>query len=119
MNIFDEFLVGNTENIEWGFGNTHFNKRLMDNGISIEFIKETVMYEEPLRYEQESQSSYAVFFNAPPSKDYKEIKIIFGCEGSKINLVSVIPITKKFKSEDYKKMEKMKSKAYAKRNKKK
>lgn len=119
MNIFDDFLVGNTDLIQWNFENTHFNQRLMDNGISREFIVDTVLNEEPNRWEQENQSKYAVYFNAPPTKDYNEIKVIFGCEGNRINLVSVMPISKKFKSKDYKKLEKQKQKAYAKRNRKK
>ena len=101
MNIFDEFIIGNTDVIEWGFDNSHFNQRLLDNGISRKFIEDTVKNQEPLRWENESGSKYAVFFNAPSTKDYKEIKVIFGCEGNKINLVSVIPISKKFKSKKY------------------
>ena len=76
MNIFDEFIIGNTDVIEWGFDNSHFNQRLLDNGISRKFIEDTVKNQEPLRWENESGSKYAVFFNAPSTKDYKEIKVI-------------------------------------------
>ncbi|WP_276956140.1 hypothetical protein [Methanobrevibacter woesei] len=116
MNIFDEFIIGNTDDIEWGFDNSHFNQRLLDNGISRKFIEDTVKNQEPLRWENESGSKYAVFFNAPSTKDYKEIKVIFGCEGNKINLVSVIPISKKFKSKKYDDFDKKRNKAYLKRD---
>ena len=116
MNIFDEFIIGNTDVIEWGFDNSHFNQRLLDNGISRKFIEDTVKNQEPLRWENESGSKYAVFFNAPSTKDYKEIKVIFGCEGNKINLVSVIPISKKFKPKKYDDFDKKRNKAYLKRD---
>ncbi len=90
MNVFDKFIVGDTENIDWCFENTHFNRRLSDNGISREYIVDCVMYEEPISYERLEDNKYAVVFKAPPSKDYKEIRVVFGCSGNKIDLVTIM-----------------------------
>ena len=73
MNVFDKFIVGDTKNIDWIFETTHFNQRLQDNGISREFIVDTVMYEEPLRWDKSGNNQYEVIFKAPDTKRYTEI----------------------------------------------
>ena len=64
MDIFDEYIVGNLSNINWCFENTHFVQRLDDNGISREYIVDTILNEEPLRYEPSGNHQYEVIF--PP-----------------------------------------------------
>ncbi len=91
MNVFDKFIVGETESIEWCFENKHFNERLTQNGIKKEWIVDTVMYDEPLRYERSGNNEYEVIFKAPSNKDYKEIKLIFGCHENTIDLVTIMP----------------------------
>ena len=123
MNVFDKFIVGDTENIDWCFENTHFNRRLSDNGISREFIVDCVMYEEPISYERLEDNKYAVIFKAPPSKDYKEIRVVFGCSGNKIDLVTIMRNNetttnrqnKQFQSEKKKNIEKKRLNALKKR----
>ena len=123
MNVFDKFIVGDTENIDWCFENTHFNRRLSDNGISREFIVDCVMCEEPISYERLEDNKYAVIFKAPPSKDYKEIRVVFGCSGNKIDLVTIMRNNetttnrqnKQFQSEKKKNTEKKRLNALKKR----
>ena len=91
MKVFDKFILGDTESIDWCFENTHFNRRLSDNGIKREFIVDTVMYEEPLRYEKSGNEEYEVIYEAPANKDYKELKLIFACHGNTIDLVTIMP----------------------------
>ena len=105
MKVFDKFVLGDTESIDWCFENTHFNQRLSDNGIKREFIVDTVIYE------------------APANKDYKEIKLIFACHGNTIDLVTIMPNfqtatnrqKKKYQSDKRKDIEKKRLKAIAKR----
>ena len=116
MNIFDDFIVGNYEEIEWCFELTHFNERLNDNNISLSYIKQVVLEEDFIRYEQESDNNYAVYYPAPSTKDYNEIKLVFSCEENKINILTVIPITKKFKNKKYETIKKKRDKAHSKVN---
>lgn len=123
MNVFDRFIVGDTENIDWCFENTHFNRRLSDNGISREFIVDCVMNEEPISYERLEGNKYAVVFKAPPSKDYKEIRVVFACNGDKIDLVTIMRNNetttnrqnKQYQSEKKKSIEKKRIQAIKKR----
>ena len=55
------------------------------------FIVDTVMYEEPLRYEKSGNEEYEVIYEAPANKDYKELKLIFACHGNTIDLVTIMP----------------------------
>ncbi len=117
LNAFDKFEIGQTESIDWCFENTHFQKRLQDNGISLDFIIKTVKYDEPLRYEKTGKNQYSVYFKAPATKNYSEIKIVFACCDNKINLVTIMPegTTERqkntFKSDKYKDIEKKRKKA--------
>lgn len=123
MDVFDRFVVGDTGTIEWCFDNTHFIKRLNDNNISRDYIVDTVLYSEPITYESSGQGKYSVVFSAPENKDYDEIRVVFACQGNRIDLVTVIPLGKtnrqknRYKSDSYKSVEKMKNRAYAKRKK--
>ena len=123
MNVFDKFIVGDTGSIEWCFENTHFNRRLSDNGISREYVVDCVMYEEPISYERLENNLYAVVFKAPSTKEYKEIRVVFACNGNKIDLVTVMRNNetttnrqnKQYQSEKKKNIEKKRLKALKKR----
>lgn len=123
MDIFDEYIVGNLSSINWCFENTHFIQRLDDNGISRDYIVDTVLNEEPLRYEPSGNHQYEVIFPAPKTKKYSEIKVVFACNNNTINLVTVMPNAttnrqkNTYKSQNYKNLEKKKQKAYSKRKK--
>lgn len=122
-NVFDRYIVGDLDSINWCFDNTHFINRLNDNGITREFIVNAVLHEDPVEYEIEGNGEYAVFFNAPKDKSYKCIKTIFACKGNSIDLVTVMPDTRyesnrertKYKSDKLKKIDKMKNNEYAKK----
>ena len=123
MDIFDDYIVGNMSNINWCFENTHFIKRLQDNGISRSYIVDVILNVEPLRYEPNGNHQYEVIFPAPKTKNYSEIKVVFACDGDTINLVTVMPNASTnrqknvYKSQDYKDLEKKKQRAYSKRKK--
>lgn len=75
MDIFDEYIVGNLSSINWCFENTHFIQRLMTTD-SRDCIVDTVLNEEPLRYEPSGNHQYEVIFPAPKTKKYSEIKVV-------------------------------------------
>ncbi|MDO5848344.1 MAG: DUF4258 domain-containing protein [Methanobrevibacter sp.] len=113
MNIFDEFIVGNVEEIDWCFELSHFNQRLSDNNISLKYVKQVIMEEDFIRYEQEADKSYGVYYPAPPTKDYDEIKLVFSCDKNTISLVTIMPITGKFKNKKYNDLKKKRDKAHS------
>lgn len=90
MNVFDKFIVGDTAGINWCFENRHFIQRLDENGLKREYVVDCVMNEEPVSYEHLEREKYAVVFKAPPSKDYKEIRVVMACSGNSIDLVTVM-----------------------------
>ncbi len=123
MDVFDRFLIGDTGTIDWCFDNTHFIQRLNKYRISRDFIVDTILEEEPLRYDTSGPGKYEVVFKAPQNKEYKEIRVIFACQNNRIDLLTVIPEGRtqrqknRYADEDYKNLEKMRNKAYAKRKK--
>lgn len=90
MNVFDEFLMGEIENIEWCFENRHFLERLKENGITRDFIVDSVMQEEPVSWEHIEGDKYSVIFKAPENKDYKEIRVVMACRDNKIDLITIM-----------------------------
>ena len=90
MNVFDKFIMGDTAGIDWCFENTHFINRLQDNGISKQYIMDCVMNEEPVSWERVEGNTYAVVFEAPINKDYKEIRVLMACSGNSIDLVTIM-----------------------------
>ena len=123
MDVFDRFFIGDTGTIDWCFDNTHFIQRLNKYRISRDFIVDTILEEEPLRYDTSGPGKYEVVFKAPQNKEYKEIRVIFACQNNRIDLLTVIPEGRtqrqknRYADEDYKNLEKMRNKAYAKRKK--
>ena len=123
MDVFDRFLIGDTGTIDWCFDNTHFIQRLNKYRISRDVIVDTILEEEPLRYDTSGPGKYEVVFKAPQNKEYKEIRVIFACQNNRIDLLTVIPEGRtqrqknRYADEDYKNLEKMRNKAYAKRKK--
>ena len=90
MNVFDKFIMGETAGINWCFENRHFLERLDENGLSREYVVDCVMCEEPVSWERVEGNTYAVVFKAPENKDYKEIRILMGCSGNSIDLITVM-----------------------------
>jgi hypothetical protein len=90
MNVFDKFLMGETAGIQWCFENRHFLERLSENGLSREYVVDCVMCEEPVSWERVEANKYAVVFEAPEGKDYKEIRLLMACSGNSIDLVTVM-----------------------------
>lgn len=117
MNSFDEFIIGNIESIEWSFELTHFNQRLVENKISLNYIKHLIYEEDFIRYDQDPNNKYSVYYPAPASKEYDEIKIVFKCYEDKIDLITVMPITDKFKDKKISEIKKKRDKAQSSANK--
>ena len=123
MNVFDKFLMGETTGIDWCFENRHFINRLSENGISREYVVDCLMMEEPITYEHVEAEKYAVVYNAPPGKDYKEIRLLLACKGNSIDLVTVMRNNetttnrqnRQYQSEKKKSIEKKRLKALSKR----
>ena len=123
MNVFDKFLMGDTTRINWCLENRHFVERLQDNGISRQYVLDCLMNEEPISYEHVEGNTYAVVFEAPLNKDYKEIRVLMACSGNSIDLVTVMRNNetttsrqnRQYQSDKKKDLEKKKQKAYSKR----
>lgn len=115
--------MGETTGINWCFENRHFINRLSDNGLSREYVVDCVMCEEPISYEHVEGDKYAVVYNAPSNKDYKEIRLIMACSGNSIDLVTVMRNNetttnrqnKQYQSDKKKSIEKKRLKALSKR----
>ena len=123
MNVFDKFIMGDTADINWCFENRHFIERLDENGISREYVVDCLLNEEPISWEHVEREKYAAVFRAPPSKDYKEIRVLMACSGNSIDLVTVMRNNetttsrqnRQYQSDKKKSLEKKKQKAYSKR----
>ena len=123
MNIFDKFLMGETSAIQWCFENRHFQERLSENGIDQGYVVDCLMNEEPITWEHVEANKYAVVYDAPQGKDYKEIRLIMACSGNSIDLVTVMRNNetttnrqkKQYQSQKDKDFEKKRLKAMSKR----
>lgn len=123
MNVFDKFIMGDTSSINWCFENRHFIERLDENGISRQYIVDCLMNEEPISWEHIEREKYAAVFKAPPSKDYKEIRVVMACTGNSIDLVTVMRNNetttsrqkRQYQSDKKKNIEKKRLKALSKR----
>ena len=123
MNVFDKFVMGDTAGIDWCFENRHFIQRLDENGISREYVIDCLLNEEPISWEHIEREKYAAVYRAPPSKDYKEIRVVMACSGNSIDLVTVMRNNetttnrqnRQFQSQKKKNIEKKRLKALSKR----
>jgi len=123
MNVFDKFLMGETSRINWCFENNNFIKRLQDNGISKSCVVDCVMNEEPISWQHVEGDKYACVYEAPENKDYKEIRILMGCSGNSIDLITIMRNNetttnrqnRQYQSDKKKKIEKKRLKALSKR----
>lgn len=123
MNVFDKFLMGDTGSINWCFENRHFQERLDENGLAQSYVMDCLMEEEPISWEHVEKDMYAVVYNAPSSKDYKEIRILLACSGNSIDLVTIMRNNetttnrqkRQYQSEKKKNIEKKRLKALSKR----
>ena len=123
MNVFDKFIMGDTATIDWCFENRHFIERLDENGISRQYVVDCLMNEEPISWEHIEREKYAAVFKAPPSKYYKEIRVVMACSGNSIDLVTVMRNNetttnrqnRQYQSEKKKNIEKKRWKALSKR----
>ena len=123
MNVFDKFVMGDTAGIDWCFENRHFIQRLDENGISREYVVDCLLNEEPVSWEHIEREKYAAVFKAPPSKNYKEIRVVMACRGNSIDLVTIMRNNetttnrqkKQYQSDKKKNIEKKRLKALSKR----
>ena len=123
MNVFDLYLIGDVDSINWGFQSLHLNQRLRDNGINLDYIQDLVFNEVPIDFAYSRDNRFEVFFETPDTKDYAELKLIFACGSNSIDVISVMPNTlngsyknqTKYCSDSHKKLKKQQAKAYAKR----
>ena len=123
MNVFDKFIMGDTAGINWCFENRHFQERLDENGISRDYVIDCLMNEEPISWEHVEKDIYAAVYDAPDSKDYKEIRILMACSRNSINLVTIMRNNetttnrqnRQYQSDKKKNIEKKRLKAISKR----
>lgn len=123
MNVFDRFLMGDTAGISFCLENRHFNERLDENGISRKYVLDCLMNEDPISYEHVERDTYAVVYEAPKNKDYREIRILMACSGNSIDLITIMRNNetttsrqnRQFQSEKKKSIEKKRLKAISKR----
>ena len=91
MHVFDLYLMGYVDFINWGFSSLHLEQRLSENGISLDYIQDKIFYEEPIDFAYSRDNRFEVFFESPETKDYDELKLIFACGVDSIDVISVIP----------------------------
>lgn len=123
MNVFDKFIMGDTSSINWCFENRHFQERLDENGISRSYVVDCLMEKDPISWEHVENNMYAVVYEAPQSKTYKEIRVLLACSGNSIDLITIMRNNetttsrqrRQYQSDKKKNIEKKRLKAISKR----
>lgn len=123
MNVFDKFLMGETIGIDWCFENRHFQQRLSENGLSQSYVVDCLMNEEPVSWQHVEGNKYAVVYDAPSTKEYREIRILLACKGNSIDLITIMRNNetttnrqkRQYQSDKTKSIEKKRLKALSKR----
>lgn len=117
------FLIGDTGSIIINFDNNHFIQRLNKYHIPRSYIVDTIMEEEPIRYDTSGSGQYDVVYKAPENKEYKEVRVIMAATDNRIDILTIIPEGRtqrqknRYADENYKQLEKKRNRAYAKRKK--
>ena len=62
MHVFDLYLIGDINRINWSFRCLHLSDRLRENGINLDYIQDMVFNEEPISYERSRDNRFEVFF---------------------------------------------------------
>lgn len=91
--LIDQLYLGNLSSEYINFQNTHFLKRLRDNNISLDFVKNLVLNEEILDYRpsyNHGENSYELFYPAPESKDYSNLKVCVKVYNGCVNLMTIM-----------------------------
>ena len=93
ISLIDELYLGNLDSNYINFNNVHFLKRLDENKISLDFVKNLIFNEEILDYGPSSghgEDSYELYYPAPDSKDYSNLKVCVKIYNDCINLVTIM-----------------------------
>ncbi|WP_407380969.1 hypothetical protein [Methanobrevibacter sp.] len=91
MNCIDELLLGSISRDRLNFNSCHFNFRLKQNRISIDYVEHALLNMEPLDcLNGNKKNSYELFYDAPESKCYDEIKIVVYDCNTHINVSTVM-----------------------------
>ena len=93
ISLIDELYLGNLDSNYINFNNAHFLKRLRENKISLDFVKNLILNEEILDYGPSSghgKGSYELYYPAPDSKDYANLKVCVKIYDDCINLVTIM-----------------------------
>ena len=77
MHVFDLYLIGDVDSINWGFHSGHLDQRLRENCIKLDYIQDMIFYEEPVDFAYIGDNRYEVFIESPRSKKYAELRLIF------------------------------------------
>ena len=91
--LVNQLYLGNLGSEYVNFNNRHFLKRLKDNNLSLDFVKDLIFNEEMIDYKHSSgygPDSYELYYPAPDSKDYLHLKVCVKVYGGRINLMTVI-----------------------------
>lgn len=93
ISLIDELYLGNLDSNYINFNNVHFLKRLDENKISLDFVKNLILNEEILDYcpsSDHGRDSYELYYPAPDSKDYSNLKVCVKIYNDCINLVTIM-----------------------------
>ena len=123
MHVFDQYLIGDLDNIKFDFNSFHLQERLRENNISQSVIENIVRNEEPEYHIASHDDRFEVFFRAPENKDYEYLKLIIKCESSTICVITLFPDSTvgdnknrtKFHSKKHKNVKNMVFKAHSQR----
>lgn len=123
MHVFDLYLIGDVDSINWGFHSPHLDQRLRENCIELDYIQDMIFYEEPVDFAYIGDNRYEVFIESPRSKKYAELRLIFACGEDSIDVITVMPNNHignnknqtMFYTDRHRKFKKLQSRAIAKR----
>ena len=91
MNVYDLYLLGNVDSINWGFHSLHMDQCLSENGFGLEYLVDMIFYEQPIDYAYIGDNRYEVFIESPERKYFDELTLIFACGIDSIEVVTVMP----------------------------
>ena len=93
ISLVDELYLGTLDSKYINFNNKHFLKRLEDNKISLDFVKNLILNEDIIEYrhsENYGRDSYELLYPAPDSKDYNNLKVCVKIYNGCINLMTIM-----------------------------
>ena len=90
-NLIDQLYVGTLDVDRVNLNFNHFRQRLVENKLSLDFVKNLLFNEEMLDYNvsENHENGYELLYEAPDSKDFEKITICVKIFNDCINVMTI------------------------------